>query len=118
MLTKAKAQELSASWHSGEWSALYHYSIQGDFQPQKSVRYLWEILQKLQNQYFLACPYSLSNEQQSQLKSLQEFFENEIRSCTYINIEYKKHPIYGYQYPDAVSGAGDIVGFETVKEPV
>ena len=118
MLTKAKAQDLAASWHTGVSSALYQYATQGYFQPEKSIRYLWEILQHLQNEYFLACPYTLSDEQSSQLKALQCFFENEIRSSTYINIEYKKHPRYAYQYPDAVSGFGDIMGFETVKEPV
>jgi hypothetical protein len=118
MITQAKARDLAASWYRGESSALYQFATQGDFQPQKSVIYLWEILQHLQNEYFLACPRILSGEQRSQLQALRRFFENEIRSCTCIEIEYKKHPVNGYLYPDAVSGSDDIVGFETVTLPV
>jgi hypothetical protein len=118
MITDAKAWDLATIWHTGDSSALYQFATQAYFRPEKSVRYLWEILQHLQNEYFLPCPYTLSDEQRSQLQSLQSFFENEIRSCTYLVIEYKNHPVYGYQYPDAVSGGNDIADFEAVKVPV
>ena len=117
MITTAKARDLAGCWHAGEHSALYHFATQGLFQPQKSIRYLWEILQHLQNEYFLKCPRSLTTLQVSQLHSLQLYFENEIRSCTSIQVTYKEHPVYGYLYPDAVSGYEDIVSFEVIELP-
>ena len=108
---------MAACWHNGKSSALYQFWTQGYFQPEKSVRYLWEILQHLQNEYFEACPRTLTSKEQSELRSLQLYFENEIKSCTFIEIEYKKHPVYGYQYPDALSGADSITDFEWVKVP-
>lgn len=118
MITNARAQDLAFTWSNGESSALYQFATQAYFRPEKSVLYLWEILQHLQNEYFLACPFTLSAEQRWQLEALQLYFENEIRSCTRIKIEYKKHRVHGYQYPDAVAGADDFVGFETLKAPV
>src|SRR5688572_16392126 len=115
MITDAKAKDLANIWHTGESSALYQFATQSYFRPEKSVQYLWEIMQHLQNEYFLKCPYTLTGEQRFQLEALQCYFENEIKSCTYLKIEYKKHHLYGYQYPDAVAGADDFAAFETVK---
>ncbi|OQP65463.1 hypothetical protein A3860_17515 [Niastella vici] len=118
MITDAKARDLATLWHTGDQSALYQFATQSYYRPEKSVLYLWEILQQLQNEYFLPCPYSLTGEQRYQLEALKSYFENEIKSCTYLKIEYKKHPVYGYLYPDAVAGADDFAAFETVKVPV
>jgi hypothetical protein len=118
MITKAKARDLAILWKGGESTALYQFATETYFMGEKSVRYLWEILQQLQNEYFLPCPYTLSGEQRSQLEALLSYFEDEIKSCTYIKIEYKKHPVYGYLYPDAVSGADAYVDFEYLKTPV
>jgi hypothetical protein len=118
MITDRKAQDLAVLWNTGESTALHQFATEAYFRGEKAIRYLWEILQHLQNEYFLPCPYTLSGEQRYQLEALQTYFENEIKSCTYIQIEYKKHPVYGYLYPDAVSGADTYVDFEYLKVPV
>lgn len=118
MITNAKARDLAILWRGDESTALHQFATEAYFRGEKSVRYLWEILQHLQNEYFLLCPYTLSGEQRAQLEALQSFFENEIKSYTYIKIEYKKHRVYGYLYPDAISGTDTFVDFEYLKVPV
>jgi hypothetical protein len=56
MITDAKARDLATLWHTGHQSALYQFATQAYYCPEKSVLYLWEILQQLQNEYFLPCP--------------------------------------------------------------
>lgn len=115
MITTKTAQKIAASWHGGQWSALYSFTSTGFFFPEKAISYLWEVMKDLQNEFFAPCPRTLSKSEAKELNSLKEYFEGEIKRSTFLEIEYKKHPVYGYSYPDAVTGNQGIVNFETIR---
>jgi len=114
IISKDKAQEICNNWHGGQWSALYSFASTKFFYGEKSVSYLWEIMQCLQNEYFAPCPHTLSNKETKELNQLKAFFEYKIKESTFVEIEYKKHPVYGYLYPDAITGFESFVNFEPV----
>lgn len=115
MITTKTAQKIASSWHGGQWSALYSFASTGMVFPEKAIIYLWEIMQDLQNEFFARYPRTLSKTETKELKSLKEYFEGEIKRTTFLEIEYKKHPVYGYMYPDAVTGNQGIVNLETIR---
>ena len=115
MIRTQTAQKICNSWHGGQWSALYSFASTSFFYPEKSISYLWEIMQTLQNDFFAPCPRTLSKIEVKELSSLKQYFEGQIKRSTFLEIEYKKHPVYGYLYPDAITGNQGIVNFETIR---
>ena len=110
MIRKETAQKICNSWHGGQWSALYQFGSSGVFVPDNSIRYLWEIMQDLQNEFFAPYPHELKNGEVKQLTQLKEYFEREIFIELGKLVEYKQHPLYGYKFPD-------IKGF-SIKLPI
>lgn len=115
MITLKTAQKIASNWHGGQYSALYQFASSGYFVAENSILYLWEIMQDLQNEYFAPCPRTLTNTEVKELNNLKNYFEAEIKRATFLEIEYKKHPVYGYQYPDAITGNTGILGLNTIR---
>jgi hypothetical protein len=117
MLQNKTAVKISAAWHGGQWTALYSFASTQQFYGEKSLVYLWEIMQCLQNEHFAPYPHELTNVEKNELNSLKEYFEEQIRKTTFIEIEYKQHKTYGYSYPDAITGFESFVNFESIHLP-
>jgi hypothetical protein len=115
MITTKTAKKICSSWHGGQWSALYQFASSSHFVCENSILYLWEIMQDLQNEFFAPCPRTLQANEIKELNNLKQYFESEIKRATFLEIEYKKHPIYGYLYPDAVTGNQGINELKTIR---
>lgn len=99
MIRTQTAQKICNSWHGGQWSALYQFASSSIFVPDNSIRYLWEIMQSLQCEWFSAHPVSLNKTENRELTQLKEYFEGQILANIGKVVEYKKHPVYGYLFP-------------------
>lgn len=110
MITTKTAAKIASNWHNGQHSALYQFCSSSYFYAENSMLYLWEIMQDLQNEYFAPFPRTLSNTEVKELNNLKAYFEAQIKKSTFLQIEYKKHPVYGYLYPDAITGNEGIIG--------
>jgi hypothetical protein len=99
MIRIETAKKICSSWHGGQWSALYQFASSGVFVPDNALRYVWEIMQDLQNQHFAPYPHDLKKGETKELTQLKEYFEGLILANIGLKVEYIKHSQYGYLYP-------------------
>lgn len=98
IISKDKAQQLCNEWHGGQWSALYQFGSSKVWDIANTLRYVWEIQQDLQQEFFAAYPQILSKKTVRELTQLRDFFmfkavENNVP------VVLVKHDLYGYEYP-------------------
>lgn len=93
-----KAIQLLASWHGGQWSAMYQYMSSGIYMPENALWYIYECLQDIENEFYANYPRILPAYQVRELRSLIRYFEKKAKEHG-ILIEYVKHPVYGYTVP-------------------
>jgi hypothetical protein len=97
MIRTKTAQNIAASWHGGQWSALYQFASSGVFVIENHLRYLQEVESCLHPEYALY-PGELTKGQERELTNLKWFFVNTGFGMG-INTEYHKHNVYGYEIP-------------------
>lgn len=96
-ISKQNAVKLCEGWHGGQWSALYSYASTGQYVKQYALRYLKEVQECLETEYYLY-PRDLTKQETRELNSLKIYFQHEAKNNR-IMIEWIKHPIYGYLIP-------------------
>lgn len=97
MIKNKTAQSICASWHGGQWSALYQFASSGIYTVENHLRYLQEIETCLHPEYNLY-PGELTKTQERELTKLKSYFLMKGRENS-IDTEYRKHEIYGYLIP-------------------
>lgn len=108
IISKERAKEIAAHWHSGQWSALYSFASTGEIHIKKSLQYINELIKECQSEYHTAMPEYRSERDKKELKSLIRYFLKHLPS-----IEFVEHPVYRYAYPQ-LSDKNGIEVFETV----
>ena len=98
IISKDKAQILCNEWHGGQWSALYQFGSSKVWAAENALRYTWEVMQDLQQEYFATYPQILSKKTVKELNQLLDFFlfkamENKTP------VLLVPHNQYGYKYP-------------------
>lgn len=98
MLRNKTASKICSYWHSGQWSSFYQFSSSGVFVPENCLRYLQECEDNLHSHEMALHPYVISKKDEKELTQLKDFFIQKCESIG-IEIEYKKHELYGYLIP-------------------
>lgn len=99
MVRNTVAQKIAASWHGGQWSALYQFASSGIYLVENHLRYLQEIETELHPEYNLI-PGTLTKAQEKELNKIRTYF---IRMGEKQGIEttWRVHSLYGYNIPYA-----------------
>ena len=87
-------RKVCASWHGGQWSALYQFASSGIFIHDNILRYLRELQECREPEYYLY-PCTISKHDDLKLSACQRWFEKQYGS----KIVWEHHPIYGYMVP-------------------
>jgi hypothetical protein len=97
MMRNYSAIQISANWHSGQWSALYQFASSGVYMVENHLRYLQEVETCLHPEYDLH-PSILNKTQKGNLVGLKWYFIR-MGEKNGIKTMFKKHSIYGYLIP-------------------
>lgn len=98
LISQKRASKIASEWHGGQCSALYSLASTGEYFPQLHLKYLQEICEDLQPEYFANYPAPLTKVQERELNSLIRWivFKGEEKG---IFTTFAKHPQYGYTVP-------------------
>lgn len=91
------ARQIANEWHGGQWSALYQFASSGVYLIENHLRYLKEVQEALEPEFYLY-PTTLSKRNQASLNSLKRWFEYKGLENG-IKTEWSKHSVYGYMIP-------------------
>jgi len=104
MIRPKTAQKLCASWHGGQWSALYQFASSGIYVPENHLLYLKELEFNYHSEAFAinSEEFELTKTEEQELEKLINFF---IKKGEEIGIEttWQKHHLYDYKMPRAQS---------------
>ncbi len=98
MIQTKTAQKICTHWHGGQWSAFYSFASTGRYYIADHLRYLKEVLENIENEYFAVYPQILGKKDAADLNNLKEYFVNEGRKYGIVTL-FSKHTLYGYTVP-------------------
>jgi len=110
MKRKDQVKKVCSEWHGGQWSALYQFASSGQFVPENTLRYLKELQECREPEYYLH-PGTISVKDNNRLRAAQNFFTQEAKR-TGIIITWRRHPVYGYMVPLASSIYVNVTGLK------
>jgi len=97
MIRNVIAQKIAASWHGGQWSALYQFASSGTYLVENHLRYLQEVETELHPEYNLL-PGTLPKAQEKELNRLRRYFIS-MGEKKGIGTNWEVHSLYGYNIP-------------------
>jgi hypothetical protein len=97
-ISKERAKEICSHWYGGQWTALYSYASTGEYCEKYALKYLKEIEEELQNEFFSVYPRVLTGKEYRELNSLKNYFLK-----IGLPIVFHPHPVYGYNIPFLVT---------------
>lgn len=108
-ISQTHALNLCAAWHGGQWSALYQFASSGKYLIENHLRYLQEITQDEEIEYFAAIPPRRTKKDYAELARMRRFFEAKGRENS-IGTVWHTHPDYGYKIPFVSNETNDELG--------
>ncbi len=106
-ITIKRAQKICSNWHGGQWSSFYQFASSGVFTVENVLRYLQECEDCLHPEYALH-PSILSGKDAKELNSLKRFFILTAQANNIV-INFRQHPVYGYEIPFIYAAEKEII---------
>lgn len=105
MIRTITAKNICASWHSGQWSALYQFASSGIYTMENHLRYLQEVESCLHPEYNLY-PGELNKGEERELNNLKSYFIR-MGEINGLKTEFHAHTLYGYLIPYLTEDTND-----------
>lgn len=108
-----QVRNLCATWHGGQWSALYQFCSSGVYMVENHLRYLKE-LQECREPEFYLHPGTISKKDDNQLRAAQNYFIQQGAKIG-INTYWGNHNLYWYKIPFCTGRENEVTPLKLMR---
>ena len=95
-ITKERAMQIAALWHSGQYSDFYQFTSTGTFVPERILWYCRECWVNIEPEYYSTRETFISERNKRELHSLRNYFVKQAKIVG-IDLKTREVPPYGYK---------------------